>query len=211
MCSRRVRAEAIISRLDPSRIVYHHASGNLGAMHTSNFYANFAPVQEMSDWFEHWSTQGVKPLFTCEYSVPMPWDWAMYRGWYQGQREFGSAVVPWEFCVAEWNAQFFGDRAYQISDEEKENLRWEAKQFREGRRWHRWDYPHEVGSNDFAERYPVYARYFADNWPAFRTWEVSANSPWNHAHYWTLRPGVDKSRQQLAGGLAEPAAPRVQP
>jgi beta-galactosidase len=192
-----LRAGAIINSLDSSRIAYHHASGNLGAMHTSNFYANFAPVQEMSDWFEHWSKQGVKPLFTCEYSVPMPWDWAMYRGWYQGKREFGSAAVPWEFCVAEWNAQFFGDRAYQISDEEKVNLRWEAKQFREGRLWYRWDYPHQVGSNDFAERYPVYALYFADNWPAFRTWEVSANSPWNHAHYWTLRPGVDKSRQQL--------------
>jgi hypothetical protein len=194
---RAVQAEAIIKRLDSSRIVYHHSSGNLGSMHTSNFYANFAPVQEMSDWFEHWSTKGVKPLFTCEYSVPMPWDWTMYRGWYQGKREFGSATVPWEFCVAEWNAQFFGARAYQISNEEQENLRWEAKRFQEGRLWHRWDYPHQVGSSDFAERYPVYAQYFADNWPAFRTWEVSANSPWNHAHYWTLRAGVDKGRQRL--------------
>lgn len=205
------RAEAIIQRLDPTRIVYHHASGNLGTMHTSNFYANFAPVQEMSDWFEHWSTHGVKPLFTCEYSVPMPWDWTMYRGWYQGKREFGSAVVPWEFCVAEWNAQFFGAQAYRISEEEKQNLRWEAKQFREGRRWHRWDYPHQVGSNDFAERYPVYARYFADNWPAFRAWEVSANSPWNHAHYWTLRPGVDKSRQQLTVNWSQLQRPGYSP
>ena len=31
------------------------------------------------------------------------WDWAMYRGWYKGKREFGSAAVPWEFCFAEWN------------------------------------------------------------------------------------------------------------
>ena len=29
----------------------------------------------------------------------------MYRGWYQGQREWGGAVVPWEFCLAEWNAK----------------------------------------------------------------------------------------------------------
>ena len=36
----------------------------------------------------------------------------MYRGWYKGEREFGSAKVPWEFCLAEWNAQFLGDRAY---------------------------------------------------------------------------------------------------
>ena len=98
--------------------------------------------------------------------------------------------VPWEFCLAEWNAQFLGDQAYRISEAEKANLRWEAEQFRAGRRWHRWDYPHPVGSSDFTERYPVYAMYFTDNWPAFRTWGVSANSPWDHGHYWTLRDGV---------------------
>lgn len=194
---RALRAEAIIRQLDPSRIVYHHAGGNLGAMHTINFYANFVPVQEMSDWFEHWATDGVKPLFTCEYAVPFPWDWTMYRGWYNGKREFGSAVAPWELCIPEWNAQFVGDKAYQISEQVKRNLRWEAKQFEAGRAWHRWDYPHQVGSEDFAERYPVYAKYFADNWPAFRTWGVSAISPWSHGHYWILREGVDTSRKEL--------------
>lgn len=191
------RAEAIIKSLDSSRIVYHHSSGNLGPMHTINFYANFVPIQEMADWFGHWATKGVKPVFTCEYTVPMSWDWTMYRGWYQGRREFGSAVVPWEFCVAEWNAQFFGDRAYQISDQEKRNLRWETEQFRAGRLWHRWDYPHQVGSRDFEERYPVYAMYFADTWPAFRTWGMSANSPWSHGQYWKLREGVDTGRKEL--------------
>ncbi len=191
------QVETIIKTLDPSRIVYHHASGNLGSLHNSNFYTNFTPVQEMSDWFEHWATEGVKPLFTCEYSVPMPWDWTMYRGWYKGKREFGSAPAPWEFCVAEWNAQFFGDQAYKISEQEKANLRWEAKRFASGDVWRRWDYPNAVGSSKFRERYPVYAKYFADNWPAFRTWGVSANSPWNHGHYWVLRDGVNKDRQDL--------------
>jgi hypothetical protein len=27
--------------------------------------------------------------------------------------------VPWEFCLAEWNAQFLGDRAYRIGEAEK--------------------------------------------------------------------------------------------
>jgi hypothetical protein len=194
---RALRAEAIIKSLDPSRIVYHHASGNLGSMHTINFYANFVPIQEMSDWFEHWSTHGVKPAFTNEYSAPMSWDWTMYRGWYQGRREFGSADVPWEFCMPEWNAQFLGDQAYRISEADKSNLRWEAKQFRSDQRWHRWDYPNAVGSTNHAQRYPVYAKYISANWPAFRTWELSANSPWNHGHYWTLREGVPKDRKEL--------------
>ncbi len=191
------RAEQIVRSIDAHRIIYHHASGNLGSMHTSNFYANFAPIQEMSDWFEHWATAGTKPLFTCEYSVPMPWDWTMYRGWYKGNREFGSARVPWEFCLAEWNSQFLGDRAYQMSDQELANLRWEARQFQTGQLWHRWDYPHAVGSSDFEQRHAVYAMYFRQNWPAFRAWGMSANSPWNHGHYWTLRDGVNKQRKSL--------------
>jgi len=192
-----LRAEEIVKRLDPSRIVYHHASGNLGSMHPINFYPNFVPIQELSDWFEHWATQGVKPVFLCEYGAPFTWDWTMYRGWYQDKREFGSAAVPWEFCLAEWNAQFLGDQAYEISEVEKANLRWEAKQFQAGRVWHRWDYPAEVGSKRFDERYPIIARYLTDNWRAFRAWGLSAISPWECGHYWKPRDGVDKRRQDL--------------
>jgi len=191
------RAEAIVRRLDSGRIVYHHASGNLGSMHASNFYPNFAPIQELSDWFEHWATHGIKPMFTCEYGAPFTWDWTMYRGWYGGEREFGSAAVPWEFCLAEWNSQFFGERAFALSEAEKANLRWEAKQFRAGKVWHRWDYPVEVGSSRLEERYPVFAAYLTDNWRAFRTWGVSAISPWEYGHFWKLRDGVDRSRQEF--------------
>ena len=189
-------AEAIIRRLDPGRIVYHHA-GDIGSLHASNFYPNFVPIQEMSDWFEHWATRGVKPAFLCEYGAPFSWDWAMYRGWYKGKREFGSARVPWEFCLAEWNAQFLGDAAFRISEMEKANLRWEAKQVRAGQVWHRWDYPHVLGSRDIAERHAVTARYITDNWRAFRTWGLSANSPWEHRLLYRLRDGVDTSPRQL--------------
>lgn len=191
------RAEAIVSRLDPTRIVYHHSSGNLGSMHTCNFYLNFVPVQEMSDWFEHWATKGVKPVFLCEYGVPFTWDWTMYRGWYKGQREWGSARVPWEFCLAEWDAQFLGDRAYRVTEAEKRNLRWEAEQFRKGNLWHRWDYPTQVGSSTFDDRQEVLARYITDNWRAHRTWGLSANSPWEYAAFWKPKPGADRRRKEL--------------
>lgn len=202
-----LRAEEIVKHLDPSRIVYHHASGNLGSMHPINFYPNFVPIQELSDWFEHWATQGVKPAFLCEYGAPFTWDWTMYRGWYKDKREFGSAAVPWEFCLAEWNAQLLGDKAFQISESEKTNLRWEAKQFQAGRVWHRWDYPVDVGSTRFDERYPIFAMYLTDNWRAFRTWGVSAISPWECGHFWKLREGVDRRRQDFKvdwDGLQKP-------
>ncbi|MFO0968680.1 MAG: hypothetical protein U0793_24245 [Gemmataceae bacterium] len=192
-----LRAEAIVKRLDPSRVVYHHSSGDLGSMHTCNFYVNFAPVQEMCDWFGHWATEGVKPVFLVEYGVPFSWDWTMYRGWYKGERSFGSAKVPWEFCLAEWNSQFVGDRAFRISPAEARNLRWEAGQFRKGALWHRWDYPHQVGSADFVEREEIFARYITDNWRAFRTWGVSATSPWEHHLFWKLKPGVAGGRRDF--------------
>jgi hypothetical protein len=192
-----LRTEAIVRTLDPARIVYHHSSGNLGSMHTMNFYLNFVPIQELSDWFEHWAKRGVKPVFPCEYGVPFSWDWTMYRGWYKGERAFGSAKVPWEFCLAEWNAQFLGAQAYQISEMEKKNLRFEAAQFRAGKLWHRWDYPHAVGSSAFEERHGVFARYITDNWRAHRTWGISANSPWEYAAFWKQRDGVDRRRREL--------------
>jgi beta-galactosidase/beta-glucuronidase len=187
---RALRAEAIIRKLDPSRFVYHHSSGNLGSMNTNNFYANWAPIQEMSDWFEHWATFGVKPILTCEFSVPILWDYAMYRGWYKGKREYGSAPVPWEYCVAEWDAQFLGDRSYNINEEEKNNLRWEADQFRAGKVWQRFAYPYNLNTHVFPDRFTVVAMYVTDNWRAFRTWGMSANSPlWDHQSYWVRAEG----------------------
>jgi hypothetical protein len=206
-----LRAESIVKALDPSRIVYHHSSGNLGSMHTVNFYPNFVPTQELSDWFEHWASQGVKPVFLCEYGAPFSWDWMMYRGWYKGARSFGSAKVPWEFCLAEWNAQFLGDRAFRISEAEKENVRWEARQFRAGNLWHRWDYPHPAGSRAFDDQQAVFARYLADNWRAHRTWGLSANSPWEHAAFWKLRDGVPRKRQEFKVDWADLQKPGFSP
>ena len=191
------RAEAIVTRLDPARIVYHHAGGNIGAVYTSNFYPNWVPIQELSDWFEHWATKGVKPFFACEYGAPFPWDWTMYRGWYKGKEEFGGAIVPWEFCLAEWNSQFLGDRAFQISEQEKANLRHEAELFRTRDGWTRYDYPYNLGSKELRERYPIYAMYLVDNWRAFRTWGMSANSPWDFSAFWTLRKGVARGRKNI--------------
>ena len=190
-------AAAIVQKLDPGRLVYHHASGNLGPIHDMNYYANFSPIQEQSDWFGEWSQHGVKPAFTCEYGVPFTWDWTMYRGWYKGKREFGSAAVPWEFCVAEWDSQFTGDAAFRVSEVEKTDLRWEAKQFRAGNVWHRWDYPADVGSTRFEERFPIMAAYTTDNWRAFRTWGVSGISPWLYSEFWKLRDGIQRHREAL--------------
>ncbi len=209
-----LRAEAIIHAIDPSRLVYHHSGGNLGSMFTVNFYLNWAPMQEVDDWFQHWATAGVKPLVTVEYGVPFSWDWSMYRGWYNGQRSFGSAEVPWEYTMAEWNAQFLGDRAYNVSDPEKQNLRWEANKFRTTAGWFRWDYPFPMGSTNpgFGAQQEVWANYTTDNWRAFRTWGLSGISPWEtYGTFWRLRDGFHPMRVDLATDWAKLQHPGYSP
>ena len=44
---------------------------------------------------------------------------------------------------------------------------------------------------------PVQAAYITDNWRAFRTWGLSANSPWEHDRFWKLRDGFQHRRQDL--------------
>ena len=192
-----MRAQAIVEHFDPERIVYHHSGGNLGEVHTANFYPNFTPAQELDDWFENWAAHGVKPAYLCEYAAAFSWDFTMYRGWYKGNRRYGDAVVPWELCMAEWNSQFYGDPAFRISELEKRCLRWESAKFRAGELWHRWDYPRELGDPAFTEQYPVMATYITDNWRAFRTWGLSGTNPFDSNAYWKLRDGVDTRRKEL--------------
>ena len=192
------RAAAIVAALDASRIVYHHAGGNIGPLHSSNFYLNFVPVQERSDWFERWSTVGVKPLVLWEYGVPWDLTWSMYRGWHEGTRDFGGAAVPWQLTVAEWNAQFLGDRAFDLAEAERENLRFEAEKWRAGETWHRWDYPNRITASSYApDKEEVWARYITDNWRAFRTWGLSGFNAWGYGNYWARRDGVRAERRDL--------------
>lgn len=39
--------------------------------------------------------------------------------------------------------------------------------------------------------------YLADNLRSFRTWGVSATSPWEYGHFWSLHGGVDRHRKEL--------------
>jgi hypothetical protein len=190
-------AQAIINRLDPTRIVYHHAGGDIGDVYSLNFYINFAPIQELSDWFAHWAAVGEKPFFTCEYAIPGNIDWTMYRGWYNGKRYFGNSPVPWQLCICEWNSQFLGDKAFRISDPDQADMIWEAKKLKAGQVWYHWDYPYPPDIRAFQEFYPIYAMYITDNYRAFRTLGVSATTIGEYSLFWTLRPDADTARQDF--------------
>ena len=206
-------AQAIIAKLDPSRIVYHHSSGNLGMMWTSNFYLNFVPVQERSDWFEHWATKGVKPIFTTEYGMPYFLNWTMYRGYFQGKLPWQGhqGNVPYELCIAEWDSQWLGDSAFRLSEEEKTDLRWEAKKFNAGQLWQHWEYPVYFADPVFDGVMEVVARYTADNWRAFRTWGVSGDQPLDVRPVLETPQGGRSRPPGPQGRLGQAATSRLQP
>ena len=146
-----------MNRLDPERIVYHHSSGNLGSMHTINFYPNFAPIQELDDWFEHWATvgrQAALPVRVRRAAAPgtSPCTAAGTRARGNGAARRFPGSSAWRSGTRSSSAT----AAFRISEAEKQCLRWESKQFRAGALWHRWDYPYQIGTQAFAEQYPVH-------------------------------------------------------
>jgi len=194
--------EGILKRFDKRRVIYHHSSGNCGQMYTSNFYLNFVPIQERSDWFEHWASEGVKPLFLCEYGVPLGMSWTLHRGWEQGKcwktkRHYTNGKLQYQFCTAEWGSQFLGDGAYHLTDEEKQNIRFEAEMWRAGKTWYRWDYPFRIHASPLGipNLDDVQSMYISDNWRAYRTWGVSAFNLWSYGNLWKLKKGIDEGRK----------------
>jgi hypothetical protein len=162
---RALRAEAIVTGLDPSRPLYHHSSGNLGQFYTLNCYLNFVPIQERSDWFGHWATEGVKPLLLVEYGAPYTPTWSDNRPGSVSTRR-RARQFP-----AEWGAQFRGDAAYKLSQEEMRNPNATVK-----------------SSENIAG---VLAMFIGRNWPAFRTWGVTMLNDWNlHYTVFTARQGA---------------------
>ena len=201
-----LRCEAIVHRLDPARIVYHHSSGNLSAMYTLNFYPNFVPIQELDDWFEHWSTAGVKPLVLVSTARRLagigP---CIAAGTMAGA---SSAAPPCRGSIASPNGtpSFSAMRPTRSATGKKPTCAGRREQFRAGRAWHRWDYPYPVGDARLDELQPVQAAYTTDNWRAFRTWGLSGNSPWEFDRFWKLRDGFQPRRQELPVDWEQPAA-----
>ena len=152
-------------------------SGNLGSMHTSNFYPNFVPIQELSDWFEHWATEGVKPVFTCEYMrARAP---GTGRCIAAGTRASGSSAAPpcrGSSASPSGTPSSSATAPTRSASRRRRTSAGRPSSSAAGKLWHRWDYP-APGRLDATSTNATRssAKYLTDNWRAFRTWGVSAN------------------------------------
>ena len=68
--TRGLRAQAIVQRFDATRLIYHHGCGNMGEMIALNFYVNFTPIEELDDWFGHWSEKGRETALPVRERLP---------------------------------------------------------------------------------------------------------------------------------------------
>jgi len=185
-------ARKIIGELDATRPAYHHESGNLDDFHTVNCYLNWSPVQERSEWLEHWATVGVKPLFFVEWGMPHVSSWSSYRGPLFIWRGTGYMSL-WS---AEFAAAFRNDLAYETTPEMRKALAHEEQLWASGKpfAWVRLVEDCRAISNNYAG---VQATMMDDNWRSFRGWGITAMLPWDQESFFDYRPsknGKAKSR-----------------
>ena len=179
-------AEMIVKSIDPTRLVYHHESGNLGDLHSVNIYLNWAPLQERSDWMKHWAANGVKPVFFVEWGLPHISSWSSYRG-----PEFIWRTKAFQnLWATEYAAAELGEEAYRQASAYggdaiiHEQKLWETNQ---PFAWSELNRP--------LTKYPFYhqvmAKYATDNWRSHRAFGVSAMLPWDQGALWKTPKNVN--------------------
>ncbi len=182
------------------------------SMHTSNFYPNFAPIQELADWFEHWATAG------REAGLHLRVHGAVHLGLddvprvVQGQR--GSSAAP--RCRGS-SASPSGTRSSSATGPTRSASR--RRRTSAGRpsssapagSGTAGTTPTRSARRCSTSQHAIIGQYLADNWRAFRTWGVSANLALGAP---LLLEAARRRRQEPQGAqgrLGEPAAAGLQP
>ena len=172
-------AARIARSIDGTRPIYHHESGNLDDFHTVNIYLNWAPVQERSDWLQHWSETGEKPLFFVEWGMPHISSWSSYRG----PLFIWRCVGYQSLWASEFAAAFRGDAAYEgdtpstVKALRHEEALWAAG---EPFSWSRLNQPLRGLTNNY---HGIQARFMSDNWRSHRAWGITAMLPWDQESF----------------------------
>jgi beta-galactosidase len=188
--ARRVQAkhsEQIAKSLDPTRPIYHHQSGNLGDVYTLNIYLNWSPLQERSDWLEHWSSKGTKPLFFVEWGLPHISTWSSYRG----PAFIWRSAAFQRLWAAEFAAAELGNDAYRQAMAGSAAIDREEALWGTGEPFLWSGLCHSVTNYPFYV--PIMAKYAQDNWRSHRAAGISAMLPWDQETLWRRKPRTSTS------------------
>ena len=169
----------IAKGIDSSRPVYHHQSGNLGDMYTLNCYLNWAPRQERSDWLQHWSKKGVKPIFFVEWGLPHIASWSSYRG----PNFIWRSIEFQKIWDSEFASAITNQKAYKMS-KEKENILAQESKFWDNKKPIHWGLLAWFLSKSEHNYLEIQSWFAADNWRSFRMAGASAMLPWDQQGMW---------------------------
>jgi len=178
-------AWTLVRGLDATRPIYHHESGALDDFYTLNIYLNWAPVQERSDWLEHWHDAGAKPMFFVEWGLPHVASWSSNRG--------PGFIWSDPLCQSAWTAEYAaavrGELAYEGDEVAAEALRLEETAWKTGKPFHFGEIIAGVRkqTNNY---WGVQAAYAADNLRSLRAWGITALLPWDQDDFFERRHSV---------------------
>ena len=175
---RRVQAEMLadtVRKIDPTRPVYHHSSGNLGDIYSNNIYLNWSPMQERSDWTQYWSTNSIKPIFFVEWGLPHVASWSSYRGpnfiW---RTEALQSMWDSEFAAA-----FLGNDAYVMTPTKEKQMQHEEKLWKQSPDGFNWGYLCQPLRSNRSLYHNITAMFVDANWKNLRAWGTTAMLPWD--------------------------------
>lgn len=201
-----LQAAGIVKQIDPTRPVYHHQSGNLGDMYTINIYLNWSPVQERSDWLEHWQKNGVKPVFFVEWGLPHIASWSTYRGPHFIWRTPALQQI-WD---AEFAAAEKGATAYQTVPEVLRSLKQQQGLYEKDEpfTWSSIIAPLRSREHNYLE---IQNRFLSDNWRSHRVRGISAALPWDQDGLWNRVPNSPNSELTNPAPFANLEQPGIVP
>ena len=82
-----LQTNEFVTKFDPTRPNYNHASGKIGQVYTLNNYLGFPEHQDIREWLRQWATNADKPLCMVEQATPYPGDFQMRdpTSWWQNE------------------------------------------------------------------------------------------------------------------------------
>ena len=209
---RALAAEAIVARLDPGRIVYHHSSGNLGSMHTMQLLHEHGPRAGAGRLVRALGHEGRQAAVHLRVHGALHLGLDDVSRLVQGRADLrqaprcrGNSASP-SGARSSW-ATGLPDRR---GGEEEPTLGGPAVPQRAGSGI-AGTTPTRSAPRCSTSSTTSSATYLAGNWRAFRTWGVSAISPWEYDFFWTPPPGSRQEPQAAQGRLGGPATARLQP
>ena len=167
-----------MKEVDPTRPVYHHESGAEGDFYTLNCYLDWAPIQERSDWFEHWQEAGVMPLIIVEWGTPHIASWSSYRASPKGRNIWAERDSVQQCWLNEFNSAFLGERAFKTSEWKRltmDRLQYKAK----GNKPCYYGYNCEWGLVNEDDTSEVLSMYANRNYKDMRARGVTSFLPWD--------------------------------